>query len=270
MMSLVFSLKQTGVPLGGAAAGALVPVLVLWGGWRFAALAVGLACLAVALLTQPLRRELDDDREPARRLASGDLLAVLRTTLRDPMLRRLALCSFCFAGLQLSFVSFLVTYLTTSIAYSLVAAGLMLTVAQVGGTVGRIAFGAIADRTRRPMRVLGVVGAGMALCAVATAFFSPGTPAAWIATVCAVFGATAIGWNGVFLAQVARFAPAGEASAATAGALFFTYAGVVVFPTIFAVLVESGAGYAAAFLACASPAAACALWLLARHLDSAS
>ncbi|HET9651939.1 MAG TPA: MFS transporter, partial [Usitatibacter sp.] len=30
MMSLVFSVKQTGVPLGGAAAGALVPALVLY------------------------------------------------------------------------------------------------------------------------------------------------------------------------------------------------------------------------------------------------
>ncbi len=268
MMSFVFSLKQTGVPLGGAAAGALVPMLVLWGGWRFAAGAVALACLAVALLTQPLQRELDDDREPRRRLWSGGLLAVLRTTLRYPMLRRLAICSFCFAGLQLCLVTYLVSFLTASVAYTLVAAGLMLTVAQVGGTVARIAYGAIADRTGRPMRLLGVVGAGMASSAIATAFFAPGTPAAWIATVCAVFGATAIGWNGVFLAQVARFAPPGEASAATAGSLFFTYAGVLVFPTLFALLVESGAGYTAAFLTCAIPAASCAAWLLACHLDA--
>jgi MFS family permease len=108
----------------------------------------------------------------------------------------------------------------------------------------------------------------MAACAIATAFFTPATPAAWIVAVCAVFGATAIGWNGVFLAQVARFAPPGEASAATAGSLFFTYAGVLVFPTLFALLVEGGAGYAVAFLVCAIPAASCATWLLALNLDA--
>lgn len=267
-MSLVFSLKQTGVPLGGAAAGAFVPPLVLQWGWRGAVAFVAAACIAAALASQPLRADLDADREPGRRGGSGGAMAALRLTIREPMLRRLAACSFCFAVVQYALIGYLVTYLTGAIGYSLVAAGLMLTVAQVGGAFARIAWGVVADRSGRPMRLLGMLAAGMVLGAVATAAFAPTTPRAWIVAACGFFGAMAIGWNGVFLAQAARFAPAGEASVATAGALFFTFSGVLVGPSAFAVLLQLGLGYGTAFVLMALPAGGCAAWLLSRNLDA--
>lgn len=264
MMSLVFSIKQTGVPLGGVAAGALVPPMVLWGGWRFAALAVAGACLASVALVQPLRREMDADRDPTLRLSMGSGLEALRSTMRDPGLKRLAMCSLCFAAIQLCLMTYLVTYLTQAVGYTLVAAGLMLAVAQVGGVVARVGWGAIADRWGRPMRVLAIIGFGMGVGAVGASTFTPSMPVAWVGVVCVVFGATAIGWNGVYLAQVARLAPAGQASLATAGSLFFTYAGVLVGPPVFAMLVGMGVGYPAAFVVMAVPAVGCAIWLLAR------
>jgi len=262
MMSLVFSLKQTGVPLGGALAGAVVPVLVLWVGWRGAALAVGAVCLAALVIVQPLRASLDADRDPSRRLAASGLAGPLRYTLDNPALRRLAFCSFFFASLQLCLVTFLVTYLTMNLGLSLVQAGLMLTAAQAGGVVARVAWGAIADRWGRPMALLGLVALAMGLAAFATSSFTPQWPLAAIAAVCAAFGATAIGWNGVYLAQVARLAPPGKAGDATGGALVFTYAGVLVGPPVFAFLVEGGASYASAYMILALPAVACGLWLL--------
>src|SRR5690606_38318707 len=47
-MSLVFSVKQTGVPLGGALAGAIVPTLQALAGWQEALWCVAAACLACA------------------------------------------------------------------------------------------------------------------------------------------------------------------------------------------------------------------------------
>lgn len=264
MMSLVFSLKQTGVPLGGALAGAVVPALVLLAGWRAAALAVGAACLATLLLAQPLRASLDADRDPARRLSVAGLAGPLRYTLGNPELRRLAICSFFFASLQLCLITYLVTHLTANLGFSLVEAGLMLTVAQGGGVVARIAWGALADRWGRPMRLLGLVAIAMGLAAIATAQFTAAWPAAAVAFVCAAFGATAIGWNGVYLAQIARRAPPGKAGDATGGSLVFTYGGVLFGPPAFAFLVESGTRYSTAFMIVAVPAVACGLWLLWR------
>jgi MFS family permease len=263
-LALVFSLKQTGVPLGGALAGAIVPALVLWSGWRVAALAVGAACLAVLAAAQPLRAALDADRDPARRLAASGLAGPLRHTLGDPRLRRLAISTFFFASLQLCLVTFLVTHLTLNLGFSLVEAGFMLTAAQAGGVVARVAWGVIADRWGRPMVLLGIVALAMGLAAFATSRFTPQWPTAAITLVCVAFGATAIGWNGVYLAQVARLAPPGKAGDATGGSLVFTFGGVLFGPPAFAFLVENGVAYASAFVIVAAPAVACGLWLMWR------
>jgi MFS family permease len=63
--------------------------------------------------------------------------------------------------------------------------------------------------------------------AMACAFFEVGTSALWFNAVLVVFGATAIGWNGVYLSEVARQAPPGMASVATGGTLAVTFLGVV-------------------------------------------
>ncbi|OWT63994.1 MFS transporter [Candidimonas nitroreducens] len=261
-MALIFSLKQTGVPIGGALAGALVPTLVLWSGWRMAALWVACACLVTAILTQPMRKALDADRNPRKPLAVASLAGPLRYTLGNPDLRRLALCSLCFAALQLCLMTFLVTYLMLDTGLSLVSAGMMLMLAQVGGAIARVAWGAVSDRWGRPTRVLGGMALAMGAAAVATAGFSAQWPNALIAVVCVAFGATAVGWNGVYLAQVARLAPPGKAGDATGGALAFTYAGVLFGPPLFTLLVGWGAGYAAAYVLLAVPSVVCGLVLL--------
>jgi predicted MFS family arabinose efflux permease len=262
MMSLIFSLKQTGVPLGGALAGAVVPSLVLLWGWRVAALVVGIVCVATAALAQPIRHSLDAERASATRIGFAGALDPLRFTIAHPAIRRLALCSFFFASIQVCLTTYLVTYLTRQVGYSLLQAGLMLSVAQGGGVVARVVWGAIADYTGRPLKVLGFIGCAMAFCAMATALITSGWSMIAVAVVCAVFGATAIGWNGVYLAQVAKEAPQDKAGLATGGALFFTFFGVLIGPALFAFLVEGGISYPAAFLLVTAPALVCGLWLL--------
>lgn len=261
MMSLVFSLKQTGVPIGGALAGALVPTLVLWHGWRAAALLVCLGCIVVAVAVQPVRRLFDSEREPARRVRMANIGGPLRLAATVPAARRLSACSLAFAALQLCLATYLVTYLAHDLGYTLVQAGLMLAVAQGAGIVARIAWGALADRGGRPLLVLGGIGCAMALSAVALSLLAADTPRLLVMFVCAAFGATAIGWNGVFLAEVARNAPPGQASDATGGALFFTYLGILIGPSIFALIAGGGLGYPAAYVLIAIPALACGLWL---------
>ena len=264
MMSFVFSVKQTGVPVGGALAGLVVPSIVLIGGWRLAAYAVAALCVLTAFLAQPIRRDNDADREPTRPITPRGPVRALALVATDPAVRRLSTCSFFFSALQLCLVTYLVTYLTSQLGYSLVQAGVMLSVAQGGGIVARIGWGAVADRSRRPAAILGAVGCAMAVASVAMALSSPEWPRGLMAVLCAAFGGTAIGWNGVFLAEVAREAPQGKTVEATGGALFFTFFGVLIAPPLFALIVESGGGYAAAFATVAVAPLLCGLWLLAR------
>lgn len=261
-MSLVFSIKQTGVPLGGVLAGAVVPAMLLAWGWQGALLCVAGVNVLCAVLAQPLRAELDADRtsDGPRRFAR--LAGPLRLVWSHPALRLLAGCSFFFSMAQMTVATYLVTYLTNSLAYGLVTAGFALSVTQVGGTGGRILWGYVADRWLGPRRTLIVLAALMSASAVATTLLHAALPLPVVLAVCAVFGISAIGWNGVYLSEVARQAPAGQASAATGASLAVTFMGAVLGGPLISMLSAQAASYRAAFAAVAVFTAACglALW----------
>lgn len=259
--SRIFSLKQTGVPVGALLAGGLLPPLASWNGWRSAVWAVCGACAVLALLLQPLRATFDSDRQPRGRVGLDSLAEPLRVALADRGGRPLALSSFCYAALQLCLGTYLVTFLTTRNGYTLVEAGLALAVTQAAGIAGRLLSGHVADRSGQPRRVMGAMGCLMGVCAIVSAFASA-WPTPLLLLLYAVFGASAIGWNGVYLAEVAQRAPAGAVSAATAAALFVTFAGVLAGPPVFALMIESGLDYGTAFSAVAVPALLCGLVLL--------
>jgi MFS family permease len=261
-MSLVFSVKQTGVPLGGALAGAIVPGLQLLAGWQQALLAVAAANIGCAIVAQSLRVEFDADRDPGRSLGLGNFLEPVRLVLSYPRLRMLAGCSFVFSIAQLSLTTYLVTYLTDSLAYGLVAAGFMLSISQVGAVVGRVMWGYVSDRWFGARRMLAILAALMAAASVATALLNPQVPTFIVAVVLIVFGASAIGWNGVYLAEVARQAPAGMAGLATGGTLAITFLGVVLGPPIFGAVSALFGSYRAGFAVLAVPLALAGLVLM--------
>jgi MFS family permease len=268
-MSLVFSLKQTGVPLGGVLAGAIVPGLMLLTSWQAALLLVALACVLCAVLAQPLRRAMDADRDAGRALRLGNLAHPIKLVLAHRGLRMLATCSFFFSITQLSLVTYLVSYLYDSLAYGLVAAGFALSVAQSAGIGGRVFWGYVADRWLGARRMLAALGALMTLASLVTALLQPAMPVLLVWAVLAVFGASAIGWNGVYLAEVARQAPQGQASIATGGTLAFTFLGVVLGPPLFGAFSGVFDSYRAGYAALALPTLACCV-LLIRQKNSLS
>ncbi|MBC5784614.1 MFS transporter [Ramlibacter sp. USB13] len=260
-MAVVFSIKQTGVPLGGALAGAIVPSLQLVAGWQFALLFVAGASIACALVAQTLRAEFDADRDPKRRLGLGNILEPVRMVFAVPALRMLAGCSFVFSVAQLSLTTYLVTFLTQDLAYGLVAAGAVLAISQLGGVFGRVWWGYASDRWFGARRMLASLGTLMALAALAAALLQPAVPHAVVVLVLFVFGASAIGWNGVYLAEVARQAPEGRAGMATGGTLAITFLGNVLGPPLFGSVSAGFGSYRASFVVLALPLALCAVVL---------
>ncbi len=66
--------------------------------------------------------------------------------------------------------------------------------------------------------------------------------------VAIVLGASTLGWNGVSLSEIAARAPADRISEATGGVQFVMFAGIVVVPPLFGVMVNLTESYAIAFL----------------------
>ncbi len=263
---LVFSLKQTGVPIGFALAGLVVPLLVINFGWQRAALilATGLGLLAVALL--PFRRAFDGERPPAA-LPRGRMLAPMGLVLRHRQLRALSLGAVLFLIPQSCLGSFLVVFLVDRGGLSLPEAGGLLAVAQMAGVASRIVAGALADRVRERFSLLAGLGLLSSLGATAIAFSSAEWSFPIAAAVCILYGGGAIGWNGVMLADMARWSPPGQAGAVAAAGSAITYAGAVMGPAGFGLLVGL-VGYRAGFLVVAAIALAAAAWFMveAAHL----
>jgi MFS family permease len=261
LSNLTFSIKQSGVPLGFALTGALVPVSVERFGWQAVAVAVAAICLATAATLQPLRPLYDGDRRRGGRLLPGvrQIMEPLRLAWADPVLRRLCLASMFFGSMQVTIVNFTILYGVNSLRLDYVAAGIVLSFATAAGMAGRVVWGALADITRRPLATLAMLGVIMAAGALAIAAAQPGWPLWLLYGVAIVLGGTAIGWNGVFIAECARRAPLGRAGEFVGATSFFVFVGPVLWPLLFRGILYTTRSYEVGFIAMAAASGLSAL-----------
>lgn len=263
MRATILSIKQTAVPFGGMAAGAMLPWMVVYWGWRGGALALALGCVVLALLCQSVQRAIDAQPSGGGH-ASIDITAPLRLARGHRQLRVLSIVAFFYSGVQLCFGTYLVVYLVEHGGLTLVAAGVGMSTFMLAGIIGRVFWGALADKTRRGRLVLAVLGVGSCTVACGFVLLDAEWSAARVWILCFFAGFTAIAWNGVQLAEVAHHAPQGSIAAATGMTMMFSYLGVVVAPLAFWLLFTLTGSYPAGFIASALFSALGALVLLRR------
>ena len=250
LANVVFSIKQTGIPLGGVLAGVTVPWLERLWGWQIAAFCVTLTCVALAFAFQPLRHRYDIESQlnahaPTPRLR--DFLRPVGEVWRRPQLRRLALASTFFSATQGALSTFIVIYGVNHLHMSLVQAGALASVLALSGIFGRIAWGVIAELTRRPRHVLLGFAVSMTIGLTALALAQPSWPLIAYYGLVVFLGLTAISWTGVYVAEIARLAPPGRAGEITGGTVVFTFAGPLISPALFSFALVMTGSYAWGF-----------------------
>jgi len=261
VMNLVLSLRQIGVPLGGVLAGLAMVPLTLAVGWREALLWQAVPVAALALLIQIPRGRWDRERDPTRVILHRRLAAPLLLLGESGAMRRLALASFVYSGLQLCFVSFMTVHLTSRAGFDLIAAGRALAVYQVAGVVSRPIWGWLADRFRSARVLLAAQGVIMCVAAILAGRFAPEWPQPLVLAVCAVAGASASGFTGIAYAEWARLGGTRRTEATGLGAgMMFT--GSMVMPSVFSVAITASGAYATAYAAAGLLAAVSGLLLL--------
>lgn len=239
--SLVFSLRQTGNQIGAMAGSLALPALAV-GDWRQGPWLVAALAVALAVACEPMAHRFA--ATPARPMRWREALALLR---QNTGLGRLAAASLGYSAMQMSLNTFLISYLALEQSLDLVNAGILLAVAQGGGLLGRIGWGWLAPFLGGPPRVIAGLGLAMALCAMVIGGATPYLQGTGLVTLIFLFGLTASGWNGVFLAEVAQQAPADQVAAATGAVLLASYSGLVVAPLLVGTLASS-LGYGTAFI----------------------
>lgn len=252
-LPLVFSIKQTAVPVGMLLCGLMGPALTQWYGWRGTMLASAAACAVFVLIMQPLRKVFDDDRLPDHPIQMSDLRATLTAVLRAPELRTLSFACLAFNGLQAVMMAYLVVYLTT-IGFTPVDAGYAFSVAVMVAVPCRIVWGWLSSGHVVPRMMMAVLALGMTASVTALGLCSADSPALLVTLAAAALSATALSWHGVLLAEAARAAPEGKRGAVTGGVLSIGQAGALAEPLVFSALLGLTGGYGPGFIICGIPA----------------
>jgi fucose permease len=226
--ALFLSVKQTGVTVGGLAAGLALPRLAHWLGWR-SALILAIAVLACAVLMGlwAARREAagwfdSAHGAPAERSAS--------TSLSLPRIAPTALFGFVMSGVQFSLAGYLTVYLVDAHGFSKTTAGTALSVAFASACVGRIAWGWASDRWfSSHATTLALIAAASAVAIAAMASGVTG-PSLWLIMV--MIGLSSIAWNGVYMALITEPATRDGLGRATGRGLTAIYAGSALVPPL--------------------------------------
>jgi MFS family permease len=249
VFNMVMSLRQIGVPLGGVLGSLIVPPITVVAGWRVALLAEIIPALLLCLALQRPRARWDAARNPRFRMPGlRGLLHPFLLLREDPGLIPLAIASFLFSGIQLSFMAFMTVHLTTVAGFDLIGAGRALAAYQITGAVSRPIWGWVTDRFLTPTQTLALLGFIMAAAALAAGQFGPHWPVALVVVVAAIAGASAGGYTGIAYAEWARLGGARRTEATGLGTALMFF-GVTVIPSAFALAVTVLHGYADAYAA---------------------
>jgi MFS family permease len=265
--NIMFSIKQTGVPVGGVITALTAPVIAVNFGYRWSLLMVGLMIFVILLVLQRYREVWDADRGRMQQ-GNGATFGGVPLVWGQTDLRWMSLVAMIFSAIQRIVLSFTVIYLVAEGRYGLVEAGVMLSVVQIGGSASRICWGWLADRMGSSLQVLMIICGLTITSTLLLALFDPEWNRFLVYVLFFVIGTTAVGWNGVFHAEAARLSPPGMASVVAAGTTFFVFAGVLVGPAAFAAAYGGIGSYGNTFLlVTAAAVAAFGLLLMAQRAE---
>ena len=247
---LVFSVRQSGIPLGGFLAGIALPVFALALGTREAVIVAAMAGFLSALMVEPVRNRLD---APLRSAHGPKLSALLRNisisrALRvHPDLPRVTYGGFAAATVQGSVFALLVTFLVERAGLDLITAGMVFSGMHLSGFVARIAFGYASDQFFRPQLLLASLAAVGVTALLIMLVVADTASIRVVITLAAVIGATVSGWNGVMMAELARLSPPGLVASVSASAVTCIYLGYMIGPVLTSGLVGLSGSYLLGF-----------------------
>jgi ACS family hexuronate transporter-like MFS transporter len=245
---LAMSLKQTGVPIAGALAAAILPPLALLHSWRFSFFFAGITVSIVGLLSQILYQTRRESALPREDRWEEDWGRDWKKIARNREILLLSIAGAFCALVQTSLFTYTVLYLMEARKFELLQATFSLTLMSVGGIVGRILWGAVSDRIFKGSRRIVLQILVAVIFAMALLLGSNVTlPSILLVSVFFILGMSAIGWNGVFHAYIGEISPKGFVGLATGVSMAIVFMGGLIGPFLFGKIVDTFQSYPAAW-----------------------
>ena len=243
-------IMQSGVGIGGLAGASFLPLIGESFGWRLAIQFAALLAIVVWFFVLGFYRERQATNSFNPRAAEKEKPTFIKSVLA--LVKNKALLKICALGLLFGMAYGAVpphfaVYLSEDLGASLTVAGVGLGSFQIGGILGRPAWGLLSDRffkgdRNKALLVMGLV-IGIKYIFAGLLFFS--APIGFVAVVLFAFmlGFSAFGWLGVLFVSVAECAGENQVGAATGLSLLFLRAGMLIAPPVFGFLADLQENY---------------------------
>lgn len=241
---LAMSLKQAGVPIGGAIAAALLPPLALLFSWRFSLVIIGVMVILAGLLSFVLYRQ---DREIApsspievRETIQGDWIRIFKNKNFILLSTAGAFCSLQ----QIALVTYLILFLKDVKKFDLILAAFCLTLTNIGGILGRIFWGMVSDRLfKRSRKIVLKLLVFLIFLLSLVLGLDMDLPSPIIYLILFIFGLSAIGWNGVFHAFVGELSGNESIGKVTGLCMTIVFIGNLAGPFLFGRILDMTGSY---------------------------
>jgi len=267
---LAMSAKQTGVPLAGGLAAAVLPPLALLISWKFSFVLAGAAIFLAGLLSQVLYRSAKEQNPLSRPVAEEGSRREWGKILKNRNMILLSVAGAFCALVQSSLFTYTILYLKDARGFELIRAALCLTLMNGGGILGRIFWGILSDRLFKGSRKI-VLQLLVSLIFLITLVLALDLPLSPLVLTCILFvlGTSAIGWNGVYHAFIGEMSGKEMAGRATGLAMAIVFMGGAMGPILFGRIVDAYHSYRAAwFFLCAAMAGAFVVYGLIQETGS--
>ncbi len=242
---LVIGLRQMAVPLGGALAAAILPAVAHFAGWRWASVVAALIAVVAALVAARLYYE-----SLPSKASPKDAHPALTEVLRERNILLAAIAGVTLPTGQFVMITYLILFLKERYGVPELTGAALLTAAQFAGAFSRVFWSWLSDKMggqRKPLLVMMVGLAG--LSALVLAWLPSGTPLLLKALIVVLYGATALGWQGLHFSLLTELSPPGWEGRVVGFGLIFTSIGIASAPPLFGLLVDFSNNYALGWIA---------------------
>ncbi len=228
-------IRQTGIPLGGALAAALLPAIALTAGWRVALAMGGLGCLltaAVCLLAY--RNPPTPDAAAARAIAEPPVPQAGRHIVTLGVAGGLLTLG------QFTLITYLAIFLRETQHIPVAVSATLLMAAQLTGAAGRILWGVGSDRLfggrRKPALLLANLISALGALVLGAL---PADTSLWlIAPLVVVYAFNTLGWHGNWVALLVELGGSARQGRTVSQGMSIMYPSIIVLPPLFGWFVD--------------------------------
>lgn len=233
-------IKQMGITVGAATAAlVLLPMATQWG-WRPVLLVTSVLLIVIGFFVFRLYEDPDTVKSKPSTNSSHNMMSSIQSLLKNKPYLMVSVSAMALNGTQMILNTYIVLFTYEVHAVPLVAAGVLLVISEIGGSVGRIVWGVISDTLFRGNRIIVLIIISIISSVSAlTLFLLPVATSFWVfVPVVLFFGFCISGFNGIWMNAVTEFVPENQTGSASGFSIMLGSWGVIIGPPLFGLMVD--------------------------------